>query len=827
MVGRDGEVDQIVNLLREPGVRLVTLSGPGGVGKTRLAMRVVAAFEPGAAPGQRAGPTPFPAGVGFAPLASIADSRLVASSIARSLLISHDDLPAFDAIVETLGSRRMLLILDNFEQLLASAPLVTDLLTSCPGLKVLVTSRSLLRISGEYDIRVAPLGLPPTSRTTMADLARSDAAALFIERSRAALAGESFTDDDAPAIAEICSRLDGLPLAIELAAARVAILAPRMLADRLDRRLPLLIGGARDLPARQQTLRGAIAWSDDLLSASERWLFHRLAVFAGGFTLDAAAALLAGSPHAGNDAEPSCASRALETVTALMGHSLLRRLDPAGGEPRFAMLGTVREYAAECLLTDDELETAWREHARFMLAFALQAMDEFSGPDQRVWIERVEADHDNVRAALAWALDHEPELALRLSASLWRFWEIRGHLLEGHSWISRALDTSGETPIHVRATALNNLGNLTYRLAGYGEARTLYEQSLAINRELEKLTDVADSLNNLGLLASAQADYEAARRFLDESVRLRRQDERSDRLSLGLHNLAEIEIEAGSPEEAVPLLEEALVLRMRRRDDRGAAYVRYNLGRAGLALGDAAGGEANLRKALATFREVGEKIGIADTLVELGVLAMHRGELGDARALLKEGLQLRIDLGDKRGVLSALEVVAYLAASVGDVAAAATLLSATMRQRNTLHIPQAGHQRDERKRTETAVKRSLGPTVFAEYEIQGEQYTLSRAIDAGFGRLARQVETGAPIDSQGAAGPKITPREQDVLRLLVQGLADRDIAAELSISPRTASTHVTNILRKFGKRLAPRLLPMPCATILTRARAGRRDVGST
>lgn len=293
LVGRESDTARIVALLSDPGVRLVTLSGAGGVGKTRLALRVAAAFDPGD-PGRKGDvPTPFPAGVGFVPLASTVEPRLVASTIAQALQISHEDLPAFDAVVDTLGVRRMLLILDNFEQVIEAALLVTEALAACPGLKVLVTSRSLLRVTGEHDVRVAPLSFPVAKTPpTLADITSSDATRLFMERARAVLSEGPLTDADAPAIVEICPRLDGLPLAIELAAARVAILPPRMLADRLDRRLPLLVGGARDLPARQQTLRGAIAWSDDLLSPSERWLFHRLAVFSGGFTLEAATSSL-------------------------------------------------------------------------------------------------------------------------------------------------------------------------------------------------------------------------------------------------------------------------------------------------------------------------------------------------------------------------------------------------------------------------------------------------------------------------------------------------------------------------------------------------------
>ena len=802
LIGREREAARVDALLRGAAVRLLTLSGPGGVGKTRLALHVAAMLDPDALRRPQAATiaTPFPAGVGFAPLASTIDPRLIASSIARSLKIPHDDVPAFDALVDTLGTRRMLLVLDNFEQLLTSASFVSELLAACPSLKVLVTSRSLLRISGEHDVRVAPLDVPVAgSGASLAEVARAGAALLFMERSRAVLAEGEFTDEDAPAIADICARLDGLPLAIELAAARVSILSPQMLADRLDRRLPMLTGGARDLPARQQTLHDTIAWSDDLLSPAERWLFHRLAVFSGGFTLEAAAALLAQTPFDDEGTDVSRTAWALETVASLVGHSLLLRADPAGGEPRFAMLGTLREYATDRLRSTGELHAVRRQHAEWVLGLARRAMSEFSGPDQRVWIERTESDHDNVRAALTWSLEHDPDLALQLSSSLWRFWEIRGFLLEGQSWIARALAERGTAADRPRATALNNLGNLTYRLADYAQARDLYHQSLAINRELGDQTDVADSLNNLGLVAGAQGDYMAARAFLHESLGLRRQEDRPDRLSLGLHNLGEMEIDAGQAEEALPLLDEALTLRTRRGDDRGAAYVRYNLGRAKLALGDVAAGETELCLALATFREVGEKIGMADALIEIGLLALNRGDDGDAVASLDEGLKLMIDVGDKRGALAGLEVVAYLAVARGEQAAAARLLGAAAQQREVLHIPPPVYGRGMRARANETAQRSLGPTALAGHRAAGGSWTLAHAVDCAFAELSgdpKVTARGRPGEEDAAP---LTARERDVLRLLVRGLGDREIAAELSISPRTVSTHVTNILRKLGE----------------------------
>jgi len=805
LVGRDVETGRLVALLADRAVRLVTLTGPGGVGKSRLAMRVARTLDPRGAVRLADREPVFPDGVGFVPLATVDDPALVPRAIVQALMIpDRDTADPLASLIEAIGDRDLLLILDNFEQVVDAAHILTTILAACPDVTLLTTSRTVLHVYGEHDVPIPPLAVNPDRIATIADLIDQHAPALFVQPAMAIRPGTVFTGDDAPAIAAICARLDGLPLAIELSAARTILLSPAQLLARLDHVLPLLTGGARDLPARQQTLRAAIAWSDDLLSRDERVLFHRLSVFRDGFTLEAAAEIMRDQPPAGSAALPGDGEEGppdlliLDGLTRLIGHSLIQTRSPRGGEPRFGMLQTIRGYGQERLRAAGHLQDVARTHATAMLSLAQRAQPEYYGSDQRSWLDRLDAEHANMVAALSWSITNAPDLALWLSTVLWRYWEIRGYLAEGQDWLSRALAVSSPAPTRARSTALNNLGNMTYRLGDYPRAQALYEESLAISRDHRDGRDVADTLNNLGLVASARGDYASARVHFDESLTLRRREAEPAHLSLGLHNLAEMEIDAGNGAVAYPLLVEALGLRTRRGDERGSAYVRFNLGRSLIATGEVAAGLAELHRSLDGFRVVGETIGLADALLELGSRAVGERDIVTALPLLRESIAIRTDLGDVRGLLAAIDVVGELAAHRGHHDRAARLLALSDAGRERLSIPRTPVAAGAHARVVARIARHRGTDQTAGL--------VSASLDDALAEAAAELASAGPTTTGPLAATRATggrsrlsARETEVLGQIAQGLTDRAIADRLSLSRRTVTTHVANILTKLDQ----------------------------
>ncbi|MDP8924600.1 MAG: tetratricopeptide repeat protein, partial [Chloroflexota bacterium] len=496
LVGRGRDVEQIRAQFRS-GARILTLTGPGGVGKTRLAVQ--AAVEVAEEIGGVAA---------FVALAAVVDPSLVGPTIARTLGASERPGRSIAAtLIEHLRDKDLVLILDNFEQVAPAAPLVGELLGAAPGLRVLVTSRALLRISGEHDYPVQPLALPVGAANSVGENAVDDAlrfgaVRLFVERARALKPDFALTDETAPIVVDVCRRLDGLPLAIELAAARVRLLPPRALLARLERRLPFLIAGPADLPARQRTLRGAIAWSYDLLDPEEQSLFRQLTVFAGGIGLDAAEAVC-------RVIVPEV--DVLEGLASLLDKSLLRTVEHPDDEPRYAMLDTIREYGLEQLEASGDLDDARRRHAAYYLALTEDAEARLTGPDQARWLDRLDLEHDNLRAALQWCTEHDTGSGLRLAATLWRFWYVRAYFTEGRDWLARLLPLpEARVRTATRALALNGAGNLAYNQGDYAAAEACHQESLEIRRELGDRRGIAGSLNNLGLIARDRGDFAGA-----------------------------------------------------------------------------------------------------------------------------------------------------------------------------------------------------------------------------------------------------------------------------------------------------------------------------
>ncbi|MDQ3875521.1 MAG: tetratricopeptide repeat protein, partial [Actinomycetota bacterium] len=619
LVGRDAELDTVVRTLRRPDVRLVTLTGPPGTGKTRLALEAAVAL---ADEFER---------VAFVALASVADPALVASEIAQALGL-HE--AGGEALVETLADslrdRRVLLVLDNFEQVLPAADAVARLLASAPRLNVLVTSREALRLSGEREYLVPPLELPDLVRLPdHRSLARFDAVRLFVERVQAVKSGFELTEENAAAVAELCVRLDGLPLAIELAAARGRTLTPQALVPRLGRGLKLLTGGARDLPARQRTMHAAVEWSHALLDPSEQRLFARLSVFAGGCTLDAAEAVCEGAEERSGDV--------LDGVASLVEKSLLGWSE-RGGEPRFEMLETIREYARERLAESGEAEALALKHADYFLRLAERADPELGrGREQATWHDRMEAEHDNFRAALAFLRDRACVAAvLRLAGALSHFWLVRGHLSEGRNWLESALAAAPEDRSAVRARALLGAGPLAAMQGDVESARRFLEESLALYRELGDESRIAAAVGDLGLVTVIQGDTAEGMRLHEEALALARALGDRPGIAGQLVNLSHLTLIAGDHDRAVLL-----------------------------------GGEA-----LALFRELGDEEGVATALGNLSLASLARGRPEEAVDSLAETLRLSLRLGYRDRIAGGLVGVGAVLASRDDWEEAARLLAA-------------------------------------------------------------------------------------------------------------------------------------------------------
>jgi len=623
LVGREREMEQICDLLRRDGTRLLTLTGVGGTGKTTLAQAVARQLR-----------DEFRDGVFFIELAAIKQADLVASTIAQPLgVTAADGKPSIEALKDYLHGRNMLLVLDNFEHLTTAASLVTELLAAAPRLKMVVTSRALLHLSLEREFLVPPLATPEKSaQFPPEDLMRYEAVKLFVERARGVKANFALTDENARSVAEICLRVDGLPLAIELAAARVRVLSPRAILSRLDRRLKLLTGGALDLPTRQQTISGAMEWSYELLSAGEKQLFRRLAVFAGGFTLEAAEGVVVGQPSAVAKhviAEPII--EALEGITSLVDKSLLGAKPQSHGEVRFRMLEVVREYALDRLDASGEAEPMRRHHAAYFLGIAEEAEAHLHGPQPAEWLRRLEEEHDNIRAALRWSLAYDAGMAARLGAAIRYFWVFQGHLAEGLAVSQEILRLHDRAPSAVRWKLLSMAGNLARYQGDYETARRLYGEGLSDGRSVHDLPQVSLSCRGLGGLAFEQGDYPTARGFADEALAVARQSNDQFGIARSLNMIGDLARAQGEDAAARPLYEEALAICMQLGNKYATANILTNLAAAEFGEGNYTGAYSHFTEGLTMHREsgggiVGDKISISYLLDGLAALAALRGE---------------------------------------------------------------------------------------------------------------------------------------------------------------------------------------------------------
>jgi predicted ATPase/class 3 adenylate cyclase len=624
-IGRAREVARVRELLTE--TRLLTLTGPGGTGKTRLAIQTAAALL-----------DEFADGCFFVPLSPISDPPLLLSTIAQVLGVQEaGNRPMAETLNEYLGPKELLLVLDNFEQLLEAGPAVAELLERNPRLKVLVTSRAVLHVHGEHEFPVPPLALPqPGEHPSAESLGQYEAVALFIQRAQAMRPDFEVTNDNAPAVAEICAKLDGLPLAIELAAARVKFLEPDDILTRLSDRLALLRGGAKDLPTRQQTLRDAIAWSYDLLDDQERALFRSLSVFVGGWTLVAAEAVI------GSDGNVDV----FEDVASLVDKSLARRVAQTGGEIRFSMLMTIREFAWESLLASPEADDVRRRHAESFLALAEEAEANLTGPDHRTWLDRIDRDHDNIRAALRWAIEKDQaEVGLRIGGALWRFWHLRGHFTEGRTWVTDLLALpSAQARTAARAKGLNGIAGLVYWQGDYDLATAYWNESLDIWKEVGDRGQIAEVMYSLAYVATIASDFDRAVTLFNESLAL-------------YHEVGNL---------------------------RGEGNALMSLGMGYQVAGDTAQAERAVKDALPLVQKAEDSFGTANAFGMLGRFASEQGRFEEARGHMLQALQLFISLGDMSGIAYTLDDLATVAIGFEQFERAIVLTAAAQHIRDTL-----------------------------------------------------------------------------------------------------------------------------------------------
>jgi predicted ATPase/transcriptional regulator with XRE-family HTH domain len=643
LVGREQAVRDIQNLLLQKQVRLLTLTGPPGIGKTRLALQVaVDALEH------------FEDGVFWVDLAPTRDPGAVISTIARSIGVTEaEGMPLTARLVQHVREKRMLLLLDNFEQVLPAAEYVVALLKASPWLKVLLTSRETLSLLSGRQFQVAPLQLPDLAQlANVASVAQSPAVALFVERAQAIKPRFALTQKNVTDVAEICINLDGLPLAIELAAARVATHTPHQIRVALaNNGLEVLAAELYDLPPRQQTLYTAIDWSYNLLHSAEQQLFVRLGIFMGSWSLDAAKAVC--------NASEDLIIPALEGLEGLIKKNLVLQQEAPSADddnPRFGMLETIREYARERLRASGVVAPLQQQYADYYLWLAEQAAPELTGAQQQIWLQRLADEYDNLHAVLDWAKEsRQPDLSLRLAAALWRFWYVRGYFSEGRAWLEDALAGSTESGQRaIRATVLKGIGSLAKEQGDYTDAWRYFEQSLALMRAEDDKRGVATLLNNLGVVAYEQSKFTTASRLLQESLAIQRELGNEQGMADALNNLGITAMFQGAYAAAEAFYTESMGLREKLGDTRGYAAVLSNLGIVVKERGDYAVARSYYERSLAIEQELGDQWSIANSLINLAEIAELVEDYTRASALYSQSQSMCQALGDKRGIAIAL-----------------------------------------------------------------------------------------------------------------------------------------------------------------------------
>ena len=636
LVGREKEIVEIANLLRQDNVRLLTMTGIGGTGKTRLAQTVARRML-----------SEFTDGVFFVNLAAITDPKLVASTIAQTLGVKQaGGEPVLEVLKNHLGEKRMLLVVDNFEQVMTAAADIAELLSAADKLKILITSRELLHLKAENGYAVPPLAVPSADAPILlAELSNYEALRFFVDRARFAQPDFALTEENADAVAEICRRLDGLPLAIELAAARVKLFTPQAIHGRLSNSLKLLTGGAEDLPERHQTMRGAIAWSYDLLNDDERKLLNRLAVFAGGFTLDGAETIALNSSVQSSDSGIDI----FDGVSSLLDKSLIIRSDQKDGEPRFRMLVVVKEFALEKLVESGEADEIKRRHAIFYNAFSEKAKLELNGAKAAQWYEKLEQEHDNIRAALRWTLDNEPEIALRFALSNYSFWARHGYLAEGCQWMTEALEKSGQdADPKLRAEVHRKVAYLFQRHGDIEAAKLFGEEGLRLSRQIGDKEMISFSLGVLCVIKNVVGDFKSARKLAEESLAIAREINNKMQIGNMLNSLGEIARGEEDYQAARKYYEDALKINEQQSNNYSHYYM-ANLACINYLLGDYQSSRSYSLEVLKLNEELGDKINVAEAIDALAAVALKDEKLEKAARLSGAAAAIYESIGHKPG----------------------------------------------------------------------------------------------------------------------------------------------------------------------------------
>jgi predicted ATPase/predicted Ser/Thr protein kinase len=730
-VGREKEIAAATELLLRPDVRLLTVTGPGGIGKTRFAMEVANGIADS-----------FPGGIHYVSLSPLSDPGLLAAAIVQALGLRETGgqapLEILRKNLQDSSRPPMLLLLDNFEHLAKAAPTVAELLAMGPNLKILVTSRAALHLYGEHEFPVPPLALPDLkSMPSPEELSQFPAVALFMQRAVAAKPGFELNRENASAIAEICARLDGLPLAIELAAARVKVLSPSAMRTRLASRLQLLTGGARDLPERQQTLRAAIDWSYDLLSPAEQKLFRRLAVFVGGCTLESVEAVC--------DTKADLDLDLLDGMASMVDKSLLQQIEQPTGESRFAMLETIREYAREKLAASSEEAQTKRAHAAYCLVLAEEASSDqnSAGAEASEHLMVLAPEHDNFRAALEWLTETgNAEWGLRMGAALFRFWETREYFAEGRDRLSKLLNLPGAAaPTKARARALFAAGVLALEQRDYESADSLIRESVQITRGLGDKQGVAVSLNALAVIARDRGDLAPAHSLFEENILLWRElgDQRA--VARSLSNLANVLKLQGDFARARSLYEECLSIFLGLEDQSGVAWSMNYQGDVACDQGDFEAAQKFYEKGLSIFREIGDRRGIAGALADLGNLAVAQNNYPAAHALYRESLKIFQELEQKRGVARVLECFACLAATQSQSERSLRLAGTAAALRKNIGSPLTPAEQAKLESTLQAARQSLTNAAGATAWLEGWAMPAEKSVEA-----ALMNEAAAALD---------------------------------------------------------------------------------